>query len=100
MILDELKGEIVLIKLKSYEELETFGVPSSSVYAKVIEVDERVGIWIENPKWSPKKTAKEDQEHMTQILIRWEYVVGIMTFPDRDGFKEEAEIKPMGFVSK
>ena len=100
MILDELRGEVVLIKLKSHEELETFGVPSSSIYAKVIEIDERVGIWIENPKWSPRETTEKNQGHMTQILIRWEYVVGIMTFPDREGFKEEAEIKPMGFVTE
>jgi hypothetical protein len=100
MILDELRGEVALIKLKSHEELETFGVPASSIYAKVIEVDERVGIWVENPKWSPKKTAPEEQEHLTQILIRWEYVVGIMIFPDREGFKEEEDIKPMGFVTR
>lgn len=97
MILDELRGEIVLIKLKGHEELETFGVPSSSIYAKVIEIDERAGIWVENPKWSPKKTPSENQEHLTQILIRWDYVVGLMTFPDREGFKEEEGIKRMGF---
>ena len=98
MILDELKGRIVLIKLRSHEELETFGIPSANVYAKVIEVDERAGIWVENPRWVPRKAGQAQEGHLTQVLIRWEYIVGIMTFPQREGPGEDDEIKQIGFV--
>jgi hypothetical protein len=101
MILDDLREEVVLVKLRGHEELVTFGISSSNIYAKVIEVDERVGVWVENPKWSPRKAAKQDEEgHIAQILIRWEYIVGIMIFPEREGFRDEdEEIKPIGFVA-
>lgn len=99
MILDDLKGEVVLIKLRDYEQLVTFGVNSVNVYAKIVEVDERVGVWVENPNWSPGSDTEEDTSHLAHILVRWEYIVGIMTFPEREGFREEEDIKPIGFVS-
>jgi hypothetical protein len=97
MILEELKGEVALIKLRSHEDLVTFGVSTANIYAKVVEVDDRVGIWVENPKWSPRRQGAEES-HLAHILIRWEYIVGIMTFPEREGFREEEDIKPIGFV--
>lgn len=99
MILDDLKGEVVLIKLRDYEQLTTFGITSINVYAKIVEVDERVGVWVENPNWSPTPTPEDDDSHIAHILVRWEYIVGIMMFPERDGFREEEDIKPIGFVS-
>lgn len=99
MILDDLKGEVVLIKLREYEQLATFGISSINVYAKIVEVDERVGVWVENPNWSPGRASEEDASHLAHILLRWEYIVGIMTFPEREGFREEEDIKPIGFVS-
>jgi hypothetical protein len=99
MILDDLKEEVVLIKLRGHEELLTFGISTSNIYAKVIEVDERVGVWVENPKWTPRRESQEDEGHLAQILIRWEYIIGIMTFPEREGFRDEEDIKPIGFVS-
>jgi hypothetical protein len=99
MILDDLRGEVVLIKLRSAEDLATFGVSSTNIYAKVIEIDERVGVWVENPRWTPGTHEDTEEGHLAQILIRWDYVVGIMTFPERKGFKEEEDIKPIGFVS-
>ena len=99
MLLDDLKGDIVLIKLREFEELATFGISSTSVYAKIIEIDDRVGLWVENPRWSPgmARPGEEDETHLAHVLIRWEYVIGIMTFPERRGFDEEDEIKPIGF---
>jgi hypothetical protein len=99
MLLDDLRGEVVLIKLRDYEQLATFGIASVNVYAKIIEVDERVGVWVENPNWSPAAAPEDDDSHLAHILVRWEYIVGIMMFPERDGFAEEEEIKPIGFVS-
>ena len=99
MILDDLQGEVVLIKLRDYEQLVTFGVNSVNVYAKIVEVDERVGVWVENPNWSPGSDTEEEASHLAHILVRWEYIVGIMTFPEREGFREEEDIKPIGFVS-
>ncbi len=99
MILDDLRGEVVLIKLREYEQLATFGITSINVYAKIVEVDERVGVWVENPNWSPAPPPEEDDSHLAHILVRWEYIVGIMTFPDRDGFSEDEDIKPIGFMS-
>ena len=99
MILDDLKGEVVLIKMREYEQLATFGITSVNVYAKIVEVDERVGVWVENPNWSPATTPEDDDSHLAHILVRWEYIVGIMTFPERDRFREEEDIKPIGFVS-
>jgi hypothetical protein len=99
MILDDLKDDVVLVKLRGHEELVTFGISSSNIYAKVIEVDERVGVWVENPKWTPRKPIDDDESHLAQILIRWEYIIGIMTFPERDGFRDEEDIKPIGFVA-
>jgi hypothetical protein len=98
MILDDLRGEVAIIKLRSHEELATFGITTANIYAKVIEVDERVGIWVENPKWSPRTRGDEEESHLAHILIRWEYVIGIMTFPEREGIREEEDIKPIGFV--
>jgi hypothetical protein len=99
VILDDLKGEVVFIKLRDYEQLVTFGVSSVNVYAKIVEVDERVGVWVENPNWSPGSGEEEDTSHLAHILVRWEYIVGIMTFPEREGFEEEEDIKPIGFAS-
>ena len=99
MILDDLKDEVVLIKLRGHEELQTFGISSPNIYAKVVEVDERVGVWVENPKWSPKRSDQQDESHLAQILVRWEYIIVIMTFPEREGFRDEEDIKPIGFVS-
>ncbi len=99
MLLDDLKDEVVLIKLRGHEDLVTFGITSPNIYAKVIEVDERVGVWVENPKWKPHSSSASEEAHLAQVLIRWEYIIGIMTFPERRGFKEEEEdIKPIGFV--
>jgi len=98
MILDDLKDEVVLIKLRGHEDLVTFGITSPNIYAKVVEVDERVGIWVENPKWRPRPSSSEEEAHLAQVLIRWEYIIGIMTFPERKGFKGEEDIKPIGFV--
>jgi len=99
MLLDDLKGDVVLIKLREFEELITFGISSTSVYAKVVEIDDRVGLWVENPSWSPRmaRPEEEDERHLAHVLIRWEYVIGIMTFPERQGFDEDDEIKPIGF---
>ena len=99
MLLDDLKGDVVLIKLREFEELITFGISSTNVYAKVVEIDDRVGLWVENPSWSPRmaQPEEEDESHLAHILIRWEYVIGIMTFPERQGFDEDDEIKPIGF---
>ena len=98
MILDDLREEVVLIKLRGHEELVTFGISSSNIYAKVIEVDERVGVWVENPKWTARRESQDDEGHLAQILLRWEYIIGIMTFPEREGFRNEEDIKPIGFV--
>jgi hypothetical protein len=99
LILDDLKGEVVLIKLREYEQLSTFGIGSVNVYAKIVEVDERVGVWVENPNWSPATDSEDDDSHLAHILLRWEYIIGIMTFPEREGFREEEDIKPIGFAS-
>jgi hypothetical protein len=98
MLLDDLKNDIVLIKIRNHEELTTFGIRSPNIYAKVIEVDERLGIWVENPRWKPQTDSKTDESHLTRILLKWEHIVGIMTFPEREGYKEDEEIKPIGFV--
>jgi hypothetical protein len=99
MILDDLKDEVVLIKLRGHEELVTFGISSANIYAKIIEIDERVGVWVENPKWSTKQDVAGQEGQLAQILIRWEYVIGIMTFPEGEDLEEEEDIKPIGFVS-
>jgi hypothetical protein len=99
LILDDLKGEVVLIKLREYEQLATFGISSINVYARIVEVDERVGVWVENPNWSPTAAPEDEDKHLAHILLRWEYIIGIMTFPEREGFGEEEGIKPIGFVS-
>ena len=98
MLLDDLKGDIVLIKLRSHEELSTFGISSTNIYAKVIEIDERVGVWVENPRWKPSTDPDKDESHLAQILLRWEYIIGIMTFPEREGYKDDEDIKPIGFA--
>jgi hypothetical protein len=99
MMLDDLKGEVVLIKVRQHEELTTFGVGSVNIYAKIVEVDERVGVWVENPDWRPQAELDEDESHLAHVLLRWEYIIGIMTFPERDGFREDEDIKPIGFLS-
>ena len=101
MVLDDLKGEVVIIKLRDYEDLTIFGISSTNIYAKIIEIDDRVGFWVENPSWAPRMAlpAEEEESHLAHILIRWEYVIGIMTVPEREGFTEDEEIKPVGFRS-
>jgi hypothetical protein len=99
LILDDLNGEVVLIKLREHEQLATFGVGSVNIYAKIVEVDERVGVWVENPNWSPATSSEDEDSHLAYILLRWEYIIGIMTFPEREGFREEEDIKPIGFTS-
>lgn len=91
MLLDDLRGEVVLIKLRTYEELVAFGISSTNVYAKIIEIDDRVGIWVENPSWSPRMAlpTDEDETHLAHILIKWEYVIGIIVFPERADLLEE-----------
>lgn len=70
-----------------------------NVYAKIVEVDARVGVWVENPNWTPHADSEEDDSDFAHILVRWEYIIGIMTFPEREGFPEEEDIKPIGFLS-
>lgn len=98
-MLDDLKGEVVLIKVRQHEELTTFGVGSVNIYAKIVEVDERVGVWVENPDWKPQAGSDEDEGHLAHVLLRWEYIIGIMTFPEREAFREDQGIKPIGFLS-
>lgn len=101
MVLDDLKGEVAIIKLREYEELVTFGISSTNIFAKIIEIDGRVGLWVENPSWSPRMAlpSEEDESHLAHILIRWEYVIGIMIFPEREGFSEDEDIKAIGLHS-
>jgi hypothetical protein len=99
MILDDLRGEVVFIKLRECEELAGFGIDSVNVYARIVEVDERVGVWVENPNWTPQSATEEDESQLAHILLRWEYIIGIMMFPECRGFREGVDIKPVGAAS-
>lgn len=96
--LSEMVGDTVLLVLKNYEELQVTGITTPILYAKLTGV-EPLGIWIENPRWETISLGTGAPEHYrTHVLVRFEYLVSVIHFPERAGFEApEHEIGRVGF---
>lgn len=98
-------GKKAYFKLRNHAEMVFFGIREDQFHARVVGID-KLGVWIENPKWEtvrlrddggeiipPEKRRRE--VYRTQILLLWPNIVGIMTCPGREGFDVD-EAKEIG----
>lgn len=96
MQLEKIVQDVVLLVIRSVDELESVGVESHSFYAKVIGYDE-FGLWVEHPHFEvvysedehgkplpPHKVTR--QTIPASLQIQWSNVATIVHFPNREGF--------------
>lgn len=114
MFLDSYVNQKVQIKFKNLPESMTGSVtgiyyPDKWCIAKLI-FTESMGIWLENPCYERTEVTGEDGAHIpeeeqqklqcpTNILIKWEYIQSIITFPDKEVKGVSKEAKLIGFHS-
>jgi hypothetical protein len=114
MFLDAYVNQNVQIKLKQLPESLTGPItgiyfPDKWCVAKLVYA-ESMGIWVENPCYEHIKVQGEDgtaipaeeqttEKCPTNLLIKWEYIDSIITFPqiNPEGIGKEA--KMIGFHS-
>lgn len=108
----EIVGDIVQIILSDTEGLERIGVTSNGLFLKVTGIDE-LGLWVEHPQYTIVQTndntgkpLPEDQQLRTELeanfLLRWEKIVTVVHFPNREGFDfpNPMEDRAIGFVTE
>ncbi len=112
MGIDKVVDRTVQIKLRNFSN--NLVGPVTGIYhpddwflAKVVGVD-NLGMWLENPNYHRVKVkdatgnpiAKVDQveEELTAyLLIRWEYIDSIVTFPSNTDNETLANVNRIGF---
>ncbi|MFD1707291.1 hypothetical protein ACFSCZ_11170 [Siminovitchia sediminis] len=112
MFLDSYINQKIQIKFKHLPEAMTGPVtgiyyPDKWCVAKLIYT-ESMGIWIENPCYERTKVLDDDgtavpkadqfsQRCPTHLLIKWEYIASIVTFPAEELTGAGEEAKMIGF---
>ncbi len=99
MNMDRIVGNMVLLKLDNWRELEPFGIEGEHVYARVVGIGD-FGIWIENPAFeSTPVTASAPEACVAYVLISWNFVKSVVYFPDIDEeeFQANEGVKRLGF---
>lgn len=98
----------ILLHKPAFEALHLQGVESERFVARVLGTD-TYGLWVENPNYCSVPVYADDGEYIPPeeraevcdravILIKWDHVLTIMQFPDREHFQPEpADSRPMGF---
>ncbi|WP_409275292.1 hypothetical protein V1499_08110 [Neobacillus sp. SCS-31] len=112
MHLDNFEDKKVQIKFRNFpEEMkgDVTGIyePEEWYLAKLVK-SENFGIWVENPCY--KRTMIRDEEGtvipqeeqieetcITHLLIRWEYISSIITFPEKSRVGVDKKAHLIGF---
>ncbi|WP_316568284.1 hypothetical protein [Neobacillus sp. YIM B06451] len=112
MHLDNFEDKKVQIKFRNFpEEMkgEVTGIyePEEWYLAKLVK-SENFGVWVENPCY--KRTMIRDEEGtvipqeeqieetcITHLLIRWEYISAIITFPEKSRVGVDKKARLIGF---
>ena len=109
MSMSDIVGDVVQILLKEIGELSSLGFNDTSLFLKVMGVDE-TGLWVHHPNYSvvqindPEgKPLPEDKQIHKEVdanfLIRWEQITTIVHFPNLEGFDfPNPYEKHIGFV--
>jgi hypothetical protein len=106
MHLEQYIGKVILINMrqgfaKDNSMLLQADPQTNYMYVKLTAFD-NIGLWVENPEWKTKivKTSQEEK-HLIHVLIPWNIVISIATFPNRDFPQNEPVveevIKRIGF---
>ncbi|WML50000.1 hypothetical protein RCG23_09185 [Neobacillus sp. PS3-34] len=112
MYLDSFVNQKIQLKLKNFPEELTGSItgifqPEEWYLVKLINT-ENMGIWVENPCYKRVKVEEEDgtvipDEHQkeetctTNLLLRWEYISSILTFPNEITVGVDKKAKLIGF---
>ena len=99
MTFEKIVGDMVLLKLNNWRELEPFGIDGEHIYAKVVGIGD-FGLWIENPAFEAAPvTASAPEACLAYIMIAWGDIRSVVYFPDidEDTFVEHNEVKRLGF---
>ena len=109
MTMSEIVGDVVQVLLKETAELGVLGFEKTSLFLKVVGLDE-MGIWVTHPDYvvvkvndsegkplPPEEQVKERVD--ANFIIRWEQIATIVHFPNREGFDFPSPFeKHMGFI--
>ena len=107
--MSEIVGDVVQVLLKETAELGVLGFEKTSLFLKVVGLDE-MGIWVTHPDYvvvkvndsegkplPPEEQVKERVD--ANFIIRWEQIATIVHFPNREGFDFPSPFeKHMGFI--
>ena len=102
-------GTKVLIQIdrEAFELLDLPGVYSERFAADVTGIDEH-GMWIEHPNYRvipiydatdgyiPPEQRREES-HRAVVLIRWDFILTVIQFPERGGWRAGANESEIGF---
>ena len=109
MTMSDIVGDVVQVLLKETAELEVLGFEKTSLFLKVVGLDE-MGIWVTHPNYvvvkvndsdgkplPPKKQVKDRVD--ANFIIRWEQIATIVHFPNREGYDFPSPFeKHIGFI--
>ncbi|KKK37189.1 hypothetical protein WQ57_14625 [Mesobacillus campisalis] len=112
MHLDSFINQKIQIRLKNFPEYLVGPVtgifdPDAWYLVKLIKT-ENMGIWVENPCHKRVKVQEEDgtpipeekqqeEECTTNLLIRWDYIGSVITFPNDTTLGLDKKAKLIGF---
>jgi len=112
MYLDSFINQKIQIKLKNFPEGLTGQITgifqSEEWYLVKLINTENMGIWVENPCYKRTKVAEEDGTSIpsedqieetctTNLLLRWEYISSIITFPNETTLGVDKKAQLIGF---
>lgn len=111
MTTSEIVGDIVQIILTDTEGLERIGVTNNGLFLKVTGMDD-LGLWVEHPNYvivqtndASGKPLPDNKQIRTELeanfLLRWEKIVTVVHFPNREGFDfpNPMEDRAIGFIT-
>lgn len=112
MFLDSFVNQKIQVKLKNFPEDLTGSItgiykPEQWYLVKLIH-HESMGIWVENPCYKRTMVEEEDGTAIpaeqqvektctTNLLIRWEYISSVITFPNETTLGADKKAQLIGF---
>ncbi|WP_174732664.1 hypothetical protein [Mesobacillus harenae] len=112
MYLERFINQKIQIKLKNFPE--TLKGPVTGIFepdqwylVKLIKT-ENMGIWVENPCYKRTKVQEDDgtaipedkqteENCVTNLLLRWDYISSVITFPNDETGGIDKKAKLIGF---
>ena len=110
MSLEKVIGQTVLFSLAGTQGLESFGVTGKLFHGSVMGVD-AVGVWVENPEFKTIPTSdpygktlpleeRAKRKFKATFLIRWDLILSILVYTDREEFDRSEELGSGEQISK